>query len=56
MAFQLLISKTRIAIWLEPEIFKLDPSEDIINILFLDELTTAQLIFKRQPINNFGIG
>jgi hypothetical protein len=33
-------SKTS-AIWLEPEIFKLDPSEDIINILFLDELTTA---------------
>lgn len=33
-------SKTS-AIWLEPEIFKLDPSEDVINILFLDELTAA---------------
>lgn len=29
------------AVWLTPEIFKLDPSEDVINILFLDELTAA---------------
>jgi hypothetical protein len=29
------------AIWLKPHIFKLNPSDDIINILFLDELTSA---------------
>ncbi len=29
------------AIWLKPHIFKLNPSDDIINVLFLDELTSA---------------
>jgi len=29
------------AIWLRPEIFKMDDSENIINILFLDELTSC---------------
>jgi hypothetical protein len=27
--------------WLKPEIFKMDPSKDIINILFLDEISAA---------------
>lgn len=30
-----------LAVWLKPEIFKMDPSEDIINILFLDEISAA---------------
>ena len=29
------------AIWLRPEVFKFDDSEDVINILFLDELSTC---------------
>ena len=29
------------AVWLKPEIFKLDGSEDVLNILFLDELSTC---------------
>lgn len=29
------------AIWLIPEIFKMDSSDDILNVLFLDEITTA---------------
>lgn len=29
------------AIWLKPEVFKFDPSDDVINILFLDELSTC---------------
>ena len=29
------------AVWLRPQIFKMDPSEDIVNILFLDEITAA---------------
>ena len=29
------------SIWLKPEVFKLNDSEDVINILFLDELTAA---------------
>ena len=33
--------QTQTAIWLKPYIFKLDPSNDMINILFLDELTSA---------------
>lgn len=28
-------------VWLRPHIFKMDPSEDCINILFLDELSSA---------------
>jgi len=31
----------KVAIWLTPEVFNFDTSEDIINILFLDELTAA---------------
>lgn len=34
-------SEKKYAIWLKPYIFQLDPSEDVINILFLDELTSA---------------
>ncbi|MBO5338968.1 MAG: AAA family ATPase [Clostridia bacterium] len=30
-----------LALWLKPEIFQMDPSEDIVNILFLDELSAA---------------
>ncbi len=29
------------AVWLRPQIFKMDPSENIVNILFLDEITSA---------------
>lgn len=29
------------AVWLKPKMFDLDPSDDIINILFLDELSAA---------------
>lgn len=29
------------AVWLKPQIFQMDPSENIINILFLDEITSA---------------
>lgn len=45
------------AVWLKPEIFDMDPSDDIINILFLDELSAAppsvqasayQLVLDRQ--------
>lgn len=30
-----------LAIWLRPEIFKMDASDDVVNILFLDELSAA---------------
>ena len=30
-----------LAVWLRPQIFQMDPSEDVINILFLDEITAA---------------
>ena len=30
-----------VAKWLTPEIFKMDPSDDVINILFLDEISAA---------------
>ena len=30
-----------LAIWLRPKIFDMDPGEDIVNILFLDEITAA---------------
>ena len=30
-----------LAIWLKPQIFQMDPSEDLINILFLDEISAA---------------
>lgn len=30
-----------LAIWLKPQIFQMDPSEDIVNILFLDEISAA---------------
>lgn len=33
--------KERFAIWLRPVIFNLDPSPNVINILFLDEITAA---------------
>ncbi|MBO6119613.1 MAG: hypothetical protein J6P02_04045 [Lachnospiraceae bacterium] len=29
------------AVWLKPEVFKFDESDDVINILFLDELSTC---------------
>ena len=31
----------KVAIWLKPKLFNLDASEDVINVLFLDELTAA---------------
>lgn len=30
-----------LAVWLKPKIFQMDPSEDVINILFLDEISAA---------------
>lgn len=30
-----------LAIWLKPQIFQMDPSEDLVNILFLDEISAA---------------
>ena len=30
-----------LAVWLKPQIFQMDPSEEIINILFLDEISAA---------------
>ncbi len=30
-----------LAIWLKPQIFQMDPSEEIVNILFLDEISAA---------------
>lgn len=30
-----------LAVWLRPKIFQMDPSEDVINILFLDEISAA---------------
>ena len=33
--------KERFAIWLRPVIFNMDPSPDVINIMFLDEITAA---------------
>ena len=30
-----------LAIWLKPQIFQMDPGEDVINILFLDEISAA---------------
>ena len=31
----------KVARWLRPQIFKMDPSDDVINILFLDEISAA---------------
>ncbi len=30
-----------LAVWLKPKIFQMDPGEDVINILFLDEISAA---------------
>lgn len=30
-----------LAIWLKPQIFQMDPSDDVVNILFLDEISAA---------------
>ena len=30
-----------LSVWLKPEIFKMDESEDVVNILFLDEISAA---------------
>ena len=30
-----------LAVWLKPHIFQMDPSEDVINILFMDEISAA---------------
>ena len=30
-----------LAVWLKPQIFQMDPSDDMINILFLDEISAA---------------
>lgn len=30
-----------LAVWLKPQIFQMDPSDDIVNILFLDEISAA---------------
>ena len=32
-----------LSVWLKPQIFQMDESEDVINILFLDEITAAPL-------------
>lgn len=34
-------AQKQLAVWLKPEIFNMDPSESIINILLLDELSAA---------------
>ncbi len=34
-------SNRELAVWLRPRIFEMDRSENVINILFLDELTAA---------------
>ena len=31
----------QLAVWLRPAIFQMDPSEDVVNILLLDELSAA---------------
>lgn len=36
-------AKRELAIWLKPAIFQMDPSDSIINILFLDEISAAPL-------------
>ncbi len=33
--------ENKVAIWLRPSIFNMDPSDDVINILFLDEITAV---------------
>ena len=30
-----------LAVWLRPQIFQMDPSDDVVNILFLDEISAA---------------
>ncbi|MBO4217081.1 MAG: AAA family ATPase [Clostridia bacterium] len=30
-----------LAVWLKPQIFQMDPSEDVVNVLFLDEISAA---------------
>lgn len=30
-----------LAVWLKPQIFQMDPSDDVVNILFLDEISAA---------------
>ncbi|MBP5222369.1 MAG: hypothetical protein J6Z35_04315, partial [Lachnospiraceae bacterium] len=30
-----------LAIWLKPQIFQMDESEDVVNFLFLDEISAA---------------
>ena len=30
-----------LAVWLKPEIFQMDPGEDVVNVLFLDEISAA---------------
>ena len=30
-----------LAVWLKPQIFQMDPSEDLVNVLFLDEISAA---------------
>lgn len=34
-------SNKTLAVWLKPQIFQMDPSENVINILFLDEISAA---------------
>lgn len=36
-------AKKELAIWLKPQIFQMDPSNEIINILILDEISAAPL-------------
>ena len=33
-----------LAVWLKPQIFQMDESDDVINILFLDELSAAKIL------------
>lgn len=30
-----------LAVWLKPQIFQMDSSDDVVNILFLDEIAAA---------------
>ena len=40
-----------LAIWLKPQIFQMDPSEDVVNILFLDEISAAPQRLKSRWIS-----
>ena len=41
-----------LSVWLKPQIFQMDESEDVINILFLDEITAAPQSVQAAPIRS----